>query len=71
MPTAHSNAIPHTTDRSSTAYVAPAPARRRRSRTRVYTIGAFVFLAISIGGYIGFRAYIYGDNAPPIPVLDD
>ena len=37
----------------------------------MYTIGAVVFLVISIVGYIGFRSYIYGDDAPPVPVLDD
>lgn len=45
--------------------------RFRWSRTRKYTIGAIVFLLISAAGYIGFREYIYGDDAPPIPVLDD
>lgn len=45
--------------------------RRPRSRSRVYVISTIVFLAISAAGYVGFRAYIYGDDAPPIPVLDD
>lgn len=45
--------------------------RRPRSRGRVYVISTIVFLAISAAGYVGFRAYIYGDDAPPIPVFDD
>lgn len=49
-----------------------APRQRPRwSRTRKYTIGAIAFLLISAAGYVGFREYIYGDDAPPIPVLDD
>lgn len=71
MPQAGSNARPHVAGAAPAAYVAPPAARRRRSRTRVYTIGAVVFLALSIAGYIGFRQYIYGDDAPPVPVLDD
>ena len=44
--------------------------RVRPRRTRWYTIGALVFVFVSIGGYFGFRAYIYGDDAPSIPVVD-
>jgi hypothetical protein len=71
MPQAASNARPHVAGATPAAYVAPPAERRGRSRTRVYTISAVVFLVISIAGYIGFRSYIYGDDAPPVPVLDD
>lgn len=70
MPAARPNVIPHTTDAKPT-YVPPPLGRSRRSRAKTYTIGAIIFLAISIAGYIGFRSYIYGDDAPPVPVLDD
>jgi len=30
-----------------------------------------VFVVVSVGGYFGFRSYIYGDDAPPVPVLDE
>lgn len=70
MPVARPNVIPHTTDAKPT-YVPPPSGRSRRSRTKTYTIGAIIFLAISVAGYIGFRSYIYGDDAPPVPVLDD
>lgn len=49
-----------------------APRQRQKwSRSRKYTIGAIVFLLISAAGYVGFREYIYGDDAPPIPFVDD
>ena len=75
MPVAESNAKPHVAGAAPSSapgtYVAPRPEKRRRSRTRVYTIGTLLFLAVSVAGYIGFRSYIYGDDAPPVPVLDD
>ncbi len=43
----------------------------RPRRTRWYTIGVVVFVVVSVGGYFGFRSYIYGDDAPPVPVLDE
>lgn len=45
--------------------------RKKWSRTRKYTVGAIVFLSISVAGYFGFREYIYGEDAPPIPVVGD
>ena len=49
-----------------------APTSRARSgRSRWYTVGVVVFVIVSVGGYFGFRAYIYGEDAPPVPVLDD
>lgn len=71
LPQAGSNTIPHRAGTAPTPYVAPPVQRATRSRTRVYTIGTIVFVVLSIGGYIGFREYIYGDDAPPVPVLDD
>jgi len=73
MPSAGSNAKPHVAGAAPTPtnYVAPVAGKRRRSRTRIYTISALLFLAVSVAGYIGFRSYIYGDDAPPVPVLDD
>jgi hypothetical protein len=52
----------------------PDPAttlRTRPGRSRWYTFGALLFVVVSVGGYLGFRAYVYGDDAPPIPLLDD
>lgn len=46
-------------------------ARTRSGRSRWYTVGVLVFVVTSVGGYFGIRAYIYGEDAPPIPVLDD
>ncbi len=43
----------------------------RPRRTGWYTIGVVVFVVVSVGGYFGFRAYIYGDDAPSIPVIDE
>lgn len=49
-----------------------APRQRRPwSRTRRYTVGGIVFLLLSVAGYFGFREYIYGDDAPPIPVVGE
>ena len=45
--------------------------KRKRSRAKVYTVGALVFLVISVAGYVGFREYIYGDDAPPVIDLGD
>lgn len=59
-------------ERAAAELAAPPRVRvRSRSRSRVYVIGATIFLVISLAGYIGLRAYIYGDDAPPIPVLDE
>jgi hypothetical protein len=69
-PPTGSNRTPHLAGDPITAFV-PPPARHQRSRTRVYTVGAVVFVVISVACYIGFRSYIYGDDAPPVPVLDD
>jgi len=71
MPKASSNSRPHIAGVTPTAYVPPPAGRSRRRRTRVYTVGVAVFLAICVAGYLGFRSYIYGDDAPPVPVLDD
>lgn len=71
MPAAHSNRMPQLAGATARPYVAPKSAAARRSRTKVYAIGTMIFLAISVAGYIGFRSYIYGDDAPPLPVLDD
>ena len=71
IPAAQSNRLPQMAGVTARPYVAPKPAAVRRSRTKVYTIGAVFFLLVSVAGYIGFRSYIYGDEAPPIPVLDD
>lgn len=69
MPAAGSNRLPQLTGANPQAYVAPKVAGR--SRSRVYGIGAIVFISIALAGYFGFRSYIYGDDAPPLPVLDD
>lgn len=71
VPAAHSNLMPQMAGATAQPYVAPKPPVARRSRTKVYAIGTLIFLTISIAGYIGFRSYIYGDDAPPVPVLDD
>ncbi len=71
MPAAHSNRMPQMAGATAQPYVPPKPERAERSRTKVYALGTVIFLAISIAGYIGFRSYIYGDDAPPVPVLDD
>ncbi len=71
MPAAQSNRMPQMAGATAQPYVAPKPAAVRRSHAKVYTIGAVIFLLVSVAGYIGFRSYIYGDDAPPIPVLDD
>jgi hypothetical protein len=49
---------------------APNP-RARSGRSRWYKVGVVVFVVTSVGGYFGLRTYIYGEDAPPIPVLDD
>lgn len=50
----------------------PTPTSPDRSnRSRVFTISVVLAVIVSVAGYIGFRSYIYGDDAPPIPVLDD
>jgi len=72
VPQARSNATPYVAGSAPTVdYTPPRAPRKGWSRTRLYTVGAVVFLAISVAGYIGFRSYIYGDDAPPVPVLDD
>ncbi len=53
----------------------PTPALRRPrgrpSRSRVFTIGALVAVIAVIGSYFALRAYIYGDDAPSIPVIGE
>ncbi len=36
----------------------------------MFTIGAVLTVVFSVVGYLVLRAYIYGDDAPPIPVFD-
>ncbi len=71
MPAAGSNRIPQLAGVNPHVYVAPKMMTRRRSRSKVYGIGTMVFIAIAAAGYFGFRSYIYGDDGPPVPVLDD
>ena len=71
MPVAQPNRMPQLAGSQANVYVPPTKPRPRVSRSKVYGIAAVVFLVISIAGYIGFRSYIYGDDAPPVPVLDD
>lgn len=71
MPVARSNRMPQLAGAEAQVYVPPRVARARMSRSKVYGIGAVLFLVISVAGYIGFRSYIYGDDAPPLPVVDD
>ena len=71
MPVAQSNRMPHLAGTQAKMYVPPTASRPRMSRSRIYGIGAVLFVVISVAGYIGFRSYIYGDDAPPVPVLDD
>ena len=47
------------------------PARGGPSRSRVFAIGAVVTVIACIVGYLGLREYIYGDDAPSIPLIDD
>lgn len=73
MPAAQPNLRPHVAGQAGDR-PAPAPAappRRGPSRAKVYGIAAAVLVVISAIGYFGFREYIYGEDAPPIPVLDD
>lgn len=73
MPAAQPNLVPHVARQAGDrpAPVTAAPPRRGPSRAKVYGIAAAVFLVLSVIGYFGFREYIYGDDAPPIPVLDE
>ncbi len=36
----------------------------------MFTVGAVLAVIFSVVGYLVFRTYIYGDDAPPIPVFD-
>ena len=56
--------------RSPTTRYAP-PSRARSGRSGWYTVGVVVFVVTSVGGYFGLRAYVYGEDAPPIPLLDE
>ena len=69
MPAAGSNRIPQLAGANPQTYVAPK--MERRSRSKVYGLGAVFFIVVSVAGYFGFRSYIYGEDAPPVPVLDD
>ncbi len=71
MPAARSNRMPQLAGANAQVYEPPKARRARRSRSRIYGIGAVIFIGITVVGYLGFRSYIYGDDAPPIPVIDD
>lgn len=37
----------------------------------MFVITVVLAVITSVAGYLGFRTYIYGDDAPPIPVLGE
>lgn len=37
----------------------------------MFTLGALIAVIACIGGYFALRAYIYGDDAPSIPVIGE